>query len=88
MKQATVEGIAKHLIRPANIIPTSRVEASCTQQIIIIHSVWKVLKIVEERTERRMMGKGMILVSIEVLNERIELIVLHPSIFVPMVAYL
>jgi hypothetical protein len=41
---------------------------------------------VEERRERRMVGKRMILVLMKVLIERIELIVLHPYVFIPMVA--
>jgi len=36
--------------------------ARCVQLIIIIHRLWKVLKRVEERWERRMVGNRMILV--------------------------
>jgi len=42
-----------------------RVKASPEQLLIIIHRLWKVLKMVEEREkrrERRMVGKRMILV--------------------------
>jgi hypothetical protein len=51
-----------------------------------MHIVWKVLRSVEERTRR--VGKRMILELMLVLIERIELIVLHPYIFVPMVTCL
>jgi len=46
---------------------------------------------VEERDkwrERRMVGKIMIHVLMEVLIERIELIIFHPHVFVQMVASL
>jgi len=60
MKQATGKEIAKHIIRPAKVIPASRVKARCAQLLIIIHRHWKVLRRVEERRERRMVGMRMI----------------------------
>jgi len=86
IKRATGKEIAKHIIRPVKVIPTSRVKATCVQLLIIIYRFWKVQKRVEERRERRMVGKRMILILMSVLSQRIELIVLHPYIFVPMVA--
>jgi hypothetical protein len=62
MKRATGKEIAEHVIRPAKVIPASRVKARCAQLLIIIHRLWKVLTRVEERRERRMVGKRMILV--------------------------
>jgi hypothetical protein len=62
MKQSSLEGIVEHLIRPATIIPASWVEASSVQLLIIIHRIWKVLKVVEDRMERKMVGKTMILI--------------------------
>jgi hypothetical protein len=53
----------KHRHYPATIIPASWVEASCVQLLIIIHRIWKVLKVVEDRMERKMVGKTMILIS-------------------------
>jgi hypothetical protein len=41
---------------------------------------------VEERREMRMVGNRMIIVLMSVLIERIKLIVLHPYIFIPMIA--
>jgi hypothetical protein len=54
--------IAEHVIRPAKVIPASRVKARCAQMLIIIHRLWKVLTRVEETRERRMVGERMILV--------------------------
>jgi hypothetical protein len=65
MMRATGTGIAKHVIRPTKVIPASRVKARRKQQLIIIKSIWNVLKRVEEtekRRERRTVGKRMILV--------------------------
>jgi hypothetical protein len=42
----------------------------------------------EGRRERRMVGKRMTLVLMEVLIERIEMIIFHPHVFVQMVASL
>jgi len=61
-KRATGKEIAEHIIRPAKVIPASHVKATCAQLLIIIHRHWKVLKRVEERRERRMVGMRMILV--------------------------
>ena len=62
MKRATGKEIAEHIIRPAKEIPASRVKARCAQLLIVVHTLWKVLTRVEERRERRMVGKRMILV--------------------------
>jgi len=61
MKQATGKEIAEHIIRPAKVIPASCVKDGCVQLVIILHRLWKVLKRMEERRERRMVGKNMIL---------------------------
>jgi len=63
IKRASEKKIAEHIIRPAKAIPTSHVKARCAQLLIITHRLWKVLKRVEERRERRMVGKRIILVS-------------------------
>jgi len=47
--RATGKGIAKHVMRPTEVIPVSRVKARREQLLIIIHRLWKVLKRVEER---------------------------------------
>jgi len=88
MKRARGKKMAEHVIRLAKVIPTSCVKAWHAQMLLIIHRLWKDLKIVEERRERWMVGKRMILALMYVLMERIESIVLHPYIFVPMVACL
>jgi len=62
MKRATGKEIAEHIIRPAKVIPASRVKARCEQLLIIIHRHWKVRKRVEEWRERRILGMRMILV--------------------------
>jgi hypothetical protein len=62
MKRATGKKIAEHVITPAKVIPPRHVKARCEQLLIIIHRLWKVLTRVEERRERRMVGKRMILV--------------------------
>jgi len=62
MKNAAGKELAEHVIRPAKVIPTSYVKARCGQQIIIVHTPWNVQMIVEQRMERRMVGKRMILV--------------------------
>jgi len=64
MEQATGKEIAKYVIRPAKVIPASRVKARCAQLLIIIHRHWKVLQRVEKMRERRMVGKRMILLLI------------------------
>jgi len=64
-KRATGKELAKHIIRPAKVIPASHAKAGCVQLLLIIHRQWKVLKRVEDRRgkrERRMVGKSMILV--------------------------
>ena len=58
----TGKKIAKHVIRPAKVIPTNHVKSRYVQLPIIIHKVWKVLKRVEETRQRRMVGKRIILV--------------------------
>jgi len=54
--------VAEHVIRPAKVIPPSHVKARYAQLLIIKHRHSKVLKKVEERRERKMVGKRMILV--------------------------
>jgi hypothetical protein len=56
IRRATGKEINKHIIRPTKVIPTSHVKAGCTQLPIIIHRLWKVLKRVQERRERRIVG--------------------------------
>jgi len=55
---ATEQQIAQHIIRPATIITASHIKTMCAPLLIIRHRVWKVLKMVEERRERRMVGKN------------------------------
>ena len=62
MKQATGKEIADQVIRPVKVIPASHVKARCAQLLFIIHRLWKVQTRVEERRERRIVGKRMILV--------------------------
>jgi len=85
MKIATGKEITKHVIWPAKVVLSSCAKARCAQLLIIIHRLWKVMKRVEERRERRMVGKRMILELMQVLIEQIESIVFNPYIFVPMV---
>ena len=61
MKSATAHEIVEHAIRPAKVIAASRVKDRCAQLQIIIHRLWQVLKKVEERRERRMVGKRIML---------------------------
>ena len=61
MIRATGKQIAEHIRRPVKEIPASHVKARCVQLPVIIHGLWKVLKRVEERRERRMVGKRKIL---------------------------
>jgi hypothetical protein len=58
----TGKEIAQCIIRLTKVIPASHVKARCAQLLISIHKLWKVLKMVEERRESRMVGKRMILV--------------------------
>jgi len=65
MMRATGKEITEHVIRPTMVIRASRLKARREQQLIIIYTLWKVLKRVEEREkrrERRMVGTRMILV--------------------------
>jgi len=62
IKRATEMEIAEHVIRQTKVIPASCVKAWCAQLVTIIHRLWKVLKRVEEKRERRIVGKRMILV--------------------------
>jgi hypothetical protein len=64
MNSATGKEIAEHVIRSAKVIPACCVKARCAQQLIILHRLWKVLSRGNERRERRMEGKRMILVLI------------------------
>jgi len=43
-------------------MPANRVKSGCAQLLIIIHRLWKVLQRVEERRERRIVGKRMMVV--------------------------
>jgi len=56
------EEIAEYGIRLRKVLPASRVNVRYAQLLIIIRRLWKVLKKVEERKERRMVRKRMILV--------------------------
>jgi len=47
--RATRKEFAEHVIRPANIIPASHVNARCAQLLIIILRLWKSLMRVEDR---------------------------------------
>ena len=62
VKRATGKEIAEHVNRPANVFPASYVQARCVPPLNLTHRLWKVLKPVEVRRERRMVGKRMILV--------------------------
>jgi len=65
MMRATGKEIAKHVISPTKVIPVSGIKTRCKQLLIMIERLWKDLKRVEERekrSERRMVGKRMILV--------------------------
>jgi len=62
LTRATEQQIAKYVIRPSMVIPASCVKARCVQLLIITHRVWKVLKMVNERRERSMVGRRIILV--------------------------
>jgi len=62
MNRSPGKDIGEHISRPAKVIPASHVQARCAQLLIIIQRQWKVLKRVEERRQRRMVGKRMILV--------------------------
>jgi len=63
MKPAAGKDLAKHVIRPARVILAGPNKVRYGQLIIIIHILWKVLKVVAKKTERRMVGNRMILVS-------------------------
>jgi len=54
--------IAEHVTKPSKVIPASRVQARCAQLQTNKHKLWMVLMRVEQRRERRMVGKRMILV--------------------------
>jgi len=62
IRKVTEKEIGEHVIRPTTVIAASCVKARCARLIPIIHTLWKVLKGVEERRERRIVGKKMILV--------------------------
>ena len=51
------------MIKPLEVIPASGVNATCTELLIIIPSFSKVLNRGEQRRERRMVGKRMMLES-------------------------
>jgi len=62
LKKPQVNQLAECRIRPANLMPTRHVKAGCVQLLIIMHKLWKLLKRVEERMERWIFGKRMILI--------------------------
>jgi len=88
IERATGQKIVEHRIKPTKVIPTSCVKSRCAQLLMIMHRHWKVLKRAEERRQRGMVGNRMILVLMQVLIRRVDMILLHPDIFVPMVACL
>jgi hypothetical protein len=61
MKPAAGKEIAEPVIQPAKVIPTCCLKARCAQLLSVIHRLWMVLRTVEERRERRMVGKRMLL---------------------------
>jgi hypothetical protein len=61
--RATKKKITDHIISLAMVIPTRRVKAGCAQLLFAGHRLRKVLMRVEERRERRMVGKRIIPVS-------------------------
>jgi len=60
IKRAAQKEIDEHVLRPAKVFPPSNVKVWCVHLLIMIPRLWKVLKSVEERIERRMVGKRMI----------------------------
>jgi hypothetical protein len=60
MKRAAEKEIAEHVIRPVKVIPTNCVQAGCGQLLITALGLWKVLKMVDDSWERRMVGKSLI----------------------------
>jgi len=61
MRRATAREIADRVIKSVKVLLASRIQVRCAPIIIIIHRLLNVLKRVEERRERRMVGKRMIL---------------------------
>jgi hypothetical protein len=62
MLRARGKEFAEHIIRLTKVITASHVNARCKQLVIMIHRLWKVLKMVgerEKRRERRMVGMRM-----------------------------
>jgi hypothetical protein len=57
LKWAMQPEITKHGITPVKVIPACHVKARCMQLVIIIHRLWMVLKSLEERMERWIVGK-------------------------------
>jgi hypothetical protein len=60
MKRDTRREVAEDIIRPTKVIPACHVKARCVQLLSIIYILWKNLKLVEERRERRMVGMRII----------------------------
>jgi len=54
--------ISDHAIQPAKVIRTSQVQARYAHLLLISHTLRNVLKRVEDRRERRIAGKRMLLV--------------------------
>jgi hypothetical protein len=64
IERAAGKKLVEHGIEPTMVTPTSHVKARCTPLLIIMHRLWKALKRVQERRQREMVGKRMILVLI------------------------
>jgi hypothetical protein len=85
MKHAAGKELAKQIIRPARVNPVGHSTARYGKLIIIMYTLWKVLKVVAETIKGSMIDNGMILVCKEVLIKRIDLNVFHSYEFIPMV---
>jgi len=62
MRIVILQGIGKHMIRPGEVIPTSRVNATSAQLLYSIHRLWEDQQNVEDWRARRMVGNRMGLV--------------------------
>ena len=60
MMRAAGKEIAEYVIKPAKVIPASRVQARREQLLCILERHWKVLKWLEEMRDRKKMGKRII----------------------------
>jgi len=86
MEQTPGQQSTDYIIRLIKVTPTSQVRTRCAQPLIIIYILCKVLQMVEEGRERRMLGNRMILELMDVPIERIQLVLFHPNTSVEMVA--